>query len=350
MGYCVVKADLKKDKEKILAVWEKNSPGVLSDKFDWIYKNNPIGLAHVWMIRHDPSGEYVGVTAIFSRKFLVNGSLLIGGIAGDLLVNQEHRAAGPAVMLQKNASFAIEEGVVDFIYGFPNKAAEPILKRIGYVPLGDRVRLVKVIKTAFYISKLTGSRYVGMFLGPLVDLALRVASGEVWGPLRKEYICEEVQEFDGRFEQLWKNANVEYPIVGERGREYLQWKFVRSVRAENKILAVFDLGRKNVEGYLIYRHQADSIEIRDLLIASSSRALNVLIACLFCRARYSRVTSINLALLRSRKVHAMLRKFGFIERKDPHRIYLRCSDKVTKLFPAIWDPEQWCLFQSDDDM
>ena len=350
MGYCVIKADLKKDKETILAVWEKNSPGVLSNKFDWIYQNNPTGPAHVWLVRHDPSGEYVGVTAIFCRKFVVNGSLLIGGIAGDLLVSPEHRAAGPALMLQRNASLAIKEGTVDFIYGFPNKAAEPIFKRIGYALLGDRVRLVKVLRTALYISQFTGNRYAGMVLGPLADVALRAASREVWRPPSKDYICEEVREFDGRFEQLWKNANMECPIAGERSREYLQWKFVRTVRAENTILAVFDVGRKNVEGYLIYRHQGDSIEIRDFLIASNSRALNALIACLFCRARSSRVTSIELALLRSSKVHAMLRKFGFMERKDPHHIYLRCSDTVTKLFPAIWDPEQWRLFQSDDDM
>ncbi len=350
MEYCIIKADLKRDRENIFAVWEKNDPGVLKDKFDWIYQDNPAGRAHVWMIRHDPCGEYVGVTAIFCRNFTVNGSLLIGGIAGDLLVNSEHRAAGPALMLQRAASLAIKEGAVDFIYGFPNKAAEPILKRIGYVLLGDRVRLVKVLRTAWYISQLTGSQYSGMFLGPLADLALRVASREVWRLADKEYFCEEVQEFDGRFERLWKDADFECPIVGERSREYLQWKFVGNVRIENKILAVFDAGRQNVEGYLIYRHQGDSIEIRDFLIASNSRALNVLIACLFCRARSSRVTSIELALLRSSKVHAMLRKFGFIERKDPHHIYLRCSDRVTKLFPAIWDPEAWCLFQSDDDM
>ncbi len=278
MGYCVIKADLKRDKENIFAVWEKNDPGVLREKFDWIYQDNPAGSAHVWMIRHDPCGEYVGVTAIFCRKFTVNGSLLIGGIAGDLLVNSEHRAAGPALMLQRAASLAIKEGAVDFIYGFPNKAAEPILKRIGYVLLGKRVRLVKVLRTAWYISQLTGSQYAGMFLGPLADLALRVASRGVWRLADKEYFCEEVQEFDGRFERLWKDADFECPIVGERSREYLQWKFVGNVRVENKILAVFDAGRQNVEGYLIYRHQRDSIEIRDFLIASNSRALNVLIA------------------------------------------------------------------------
>lgn len=350
MSYTVIKADLNKNKNDIRAIWERNYPGALEKKFEWIYESNPAGRSHVWLVRHEDSGEYVGATSLFPREFVINGKTYIAGIAGDLIVNKEHRSLGPAMMLQKAVLSAVKDGTFNFIYGFPNNASEPVFKRVGYQLLGERARLVKILKTAPRISRLPFGRYWGFLVSPVLDLILRLLSFETWHFNDKNFICEEVEDFDERFDLLWENRNFQWDIIGERKTDYLKWKFIQAPHGKNKIMVALDASRRNVKGYIVYRLVEQSLEIRDISFAPDKKASSALMVSFLRHARESGVNSVVIALLENNKVIGRMRHFGFVERKDGQNVFLFYSKETLSAYPFLQNRDNWLLLQSDDDM
>lgn len=349
MSYSIIKADINLNKNDIFNIWERNYPGVLGKKYGWIYENNPAGKAHVWLLKHDGTAEYVGVTALFPRKFLVNGKMLLAGIAGDLVVDKEHRSLGPAIMLQKAVTSAILDGTFNFIYGFPNKASEPVFKRVGYQILGERVRLVKIFKTAPQISRLPFGKYWGFFLSPVLDIILKLSSAETWFFRNKKYTCKEMGDIDERFDRLWDKRDFELNIAGERKTSYLKWKFFSKPHSKNRLFVIFD-SEKYIKGYIIYHWLGKTIEIKDLWFKSDREAFSALISCFLKHAQALNAESVIIALLKNDRFIKMMRRFWFIKRDDEQKIFVLFSKDTLTFYPSIEKKDNWFLLQSDDDM
>ena len=350
MTYSIIEADPTRNREEILHVWENTYPGILGRKYEWIYENNPSGHAQVWLARHEQSGHYIGVAALFSRSFIVNGLHCTAGIAADLLVDEAHRCAGVALMLQRSVVSAAQQGKVDFIYGFPNNASDPIFRRVGYHRLGDKVRFVNVLKTEPYLSTLSGGRYWAPLLGPVIDFSRKILSRKTLFSGANTFVCEQLTDFDQRFDRLFDLAASAFPIVGERRSTYLRWKFIQAPQAANKIWAVLDVRREGVLGYIVHRPIGSSVEVRDFLAIPSPPAAHVLIASFLRHVRSSGATSITLSLLSNPNIFLKFLDFGFVEREPTSPVYLYCSDRIASMFPSVYKSENWLLLQSDDDM
>jgi len=349
MSYSLIKADINLNKNEIFRIWDRNYPGALEKKFKWIYKNNPAGKAHVWLLKHEVSGEFIGITALFPKKFAANGTTLLAGITGDLVVDKEHRSLGPAMMLQKAVISAVQDGTFDFIYGFPNKASEPVFKRAGYQILGERIRLVKILKTAPKLMRLPFGKYWGLLLSPILDAVLRLSSAETWFFLSKKFQCEDIKNIDERFDHLWEKQDFRYNILGERAKSHLKWKFFTKPD-NNRIFIIYDSDKKHIKGYIIYRQLEKTIEIRDFLFTSDKEASSALIAGFLRHARSLKADSVVIAMLRNNKFIQFMKQFGFIERKDEQKIFVLFSDKALTLHPSLKNNADWLLLQSDDDM
>lgn len=350
MSYTIYQANLEKDKDTILKFWRENQPKPLDQKYKWIYENNPAGKAKVWMVKHNESGQCVGIMALFPRKFSVRGRSFQAGIAGDFLVNKKHRVLKPAIMLQRSAISAADKRDVDFIYGFPNNAAEPIIKRVGYRLLSPMTRLVKIIKTAPQLRKLGLNEYWVNLLSPLLDFLLRLISIETWYRGNRGFICEEVKDFDERFDQLWNREKSQFAIAGERTASYLRWRFIEAPHdAENKVFAIFDSQKSVLKGYIVYRYQHNSVQIRDFLFAEDKKAILVLMTSFLRHVRSLSPDSLMINLLENNNIIQKMKRFGFMKRQSDGNVYLYCTDKVWQELTLSGHPDNWLLMQSDDD-
>src|SRR2546428_6826162 len=173
MAYSVHPVDVATDRERILTVWDDPDKAPFGPKFQWIYGDNPAGPAGVWILRDDASGTDVGVSAVFPRLFRWRGRSVRAGIAGDLHVQEGHRRAGPALQLER----AVVQGAwargIEFMYGFPNALAEPVMKRIGFRPLGPRVRYVKILRAEAYLARIGAPAFLARPLAFVLDPILK---------------------------------------------------------------------------------------------------------------------------------------------------------------------------------
>ncbi len=349
MTYSIFQADLQNDKDNILSFWRDNQTDTLDQKYKWIYEDNPAGKANVWLVNLDESGECVGMVSLFHRRFSGSKQSFSAGIAGDYLVNKKHRVLKPALMLQKSIISAVHDGMVDFIYAFPNEAAEAIVKRTGYKLIGSKTRLVKFIKTEPILLKWGLPKMLISLLSPILNFALRFTSVETWFRGSNDFVCEEINEFDERFDQLWEAEKSKFTISGERTAEHLKWRFQGLPHDANKIFAAFDSQKSVLKGYIVYRHQDNAVEIRDLFFASDEKASFTLMNRFLRHVRPLAPDSIEITLLKNNYVDERMRRFGFLKRKSSKNIYLYCFQEVWKDLTLSGEPHNFLLMESDDD-
>lgn len=349
MGYTVYQADLEKDKNSILKFWRENHQRSLEEKYQWIYEENPAGKAKVWMLKHDKSEECVGMTALFSRNFSVKGKGLVAGIAGDFLVNKHHRTMGPAIMLQRNVIVAVDNGHVDFVYGFPNKKAEPIMKRVGYRRIGTLRRFVKIIKSAHQLRKRGFNELWVKILSPLLDIVLILTSIETWYRWRSGFVCEEVNDLDGRFDRMWVNAKSQFTIAGDRTADYLKWKFLDDPDDLNRVYAIFNSDKSCVKGYIVYCFHDNGVEIRDFVFPEDKKATLVLMGSFLRNVRSFAQDSVVVNCLDNSHMIKAMKRFGFMKGKSGRSVYLYCTEDVWNDLPLLRSPDNWMLMKSDED-
>src|SRR3546814_18317780 len=88
-AYTVHEADLERDRELIVGLWRGNlgEDARMARKYDWFYRQCPYGAPLTLLLRHEASGEWVGVASAGPRQ-MVFGGRQIGRASGRGRVGQ----------------------------------------------------------------------------------------------------------------------------------------------------------------------------------------------------------------------------------------------------------------------
>lgn len=346
MSYSVHQADPRVDRESILTLWNENQDKTLDEKYQWFYLDNPGGVAKTWLLKHDDTGEFVGMASLFPRMFLVNGKPASIWVGGDLFIRKDHQLLAPAMMLTRRLKNDSNHAGIDAIYFLPNSRADPVADRAGFTCLGPTIRLVKVFKSTRHLKE-NGLRAT-TFLGPLLDLILRIASYDTWHYVSKQgFKFELLTDVDKRFDDLWNSIANRFSVVGARTSQYLHWKFVDDPDDENLIYAMFSPDKSSLLGYIIFNLERNSIQIRDLLFIDEKTIVNSLIAGFLRHIRKMNVESVYIVQLENRSMEKLFRRFGLVHRKPSRNVYYYAANKT--LAPVLDNAQNWFLLQSDED-
>ena len=349
MAYSVHPVDVATGRQRIADAWGDSDRESFDSKFQWIYRDNPAGQASVWILHDEGSGRDVGLATLFPRLFRIRGRSVLAGIAGDLQVHEGHRQAGPALQLQRAVVQGAWERGIEFMYGFPNTLAEPVIKRIGFRRLGSRTRYVKILRTAPYFSR-HGAAFWGRPLGFIVDQLLR--GRDLWaaGASRRTLASGPLAGFDDRFDALWAEVSGAYTVLGERNAPYLRWRYSAETGNPQGVFGLWDRGSSALRGYVAYRAYGKSFEIRDALAPPDPEIWSALLAAFSVWARGGGAHSLVWTGLQNETLEQLcLRRAGFLRRPDPLHVYAFPGPHLAAADPDFLNTTHWTLFQSDDD-
>ncbi len=251
-----------RDREAALAIWRGNlgEDARMPLKFDWFYTACPFGVPAMKLLRHASGDAAVGIATAGPRRMLVDGREVRAGVLVDLAVVPEHRALGPALMLQ--ASF-LSAGAArfDLLYGFPNPRAAPVFKRSGYAKLGDIVRYARVLRHAGYIARKL-PRGLATIAGALVDVARRL--GDAWrslgnAPLRAAWS----NSVDPRFDTLWASAPATRGLATVRDAAFARWRFDASPLTQTRYLLLADPSDDRLRAWFACRDSGKVLLVSD---------------------------------------------------------------------------------------
>lgn len=352
MAYSTREADLTTDHSVIVSLWTanfENDPNLANRRFAWIYRANPAGPARCWLLQIDESQTVVGVAAVFPRSFVVNGNFVCGGIGGDFSVLTEHRMLMPAMRLQRIATAESKRNGFAFLYGFPAMHSAPVLSRAGYRSIGRRIRLTKPLTVFRYLERLTGKRSLAHLMTPLADALLhfiRYLRRPAGSP---GFRGLPVDDFDDRFDDLWRRVAEHRPVLGERTSAYLRWRFTRSPHREHRIWTLVDHRTGRLGGYVVYHVENGTAVIDDLLCLDTDRTLSELLRTFERACRREGVHGITIIYFGTRTIAETCRRHAYRQIEMEAEALLSIEDS-SPMVNLLTNPDNWWLFTADVDI
>ncbi|NIR60572.1 MAG: GNAT family N-acetyltransferase [Gammaproteobacteria bacterium] len=349
MSYDVVDADLQADRQTLLDFWKAHHATPLDRKFSWIYQANPYGSARVVLLIHRQTERCVGTTALFPRTVYLGDRPLNAAVVGDLLLAPEHRTLGPAIMLQKAAVARVGEGGFDLAYTFPNKAAEPVIKRAGYTRVGTIHRFVRVLRSEPILRRRGWPGPLAAGAGAVADLGLRLVQPRQRDPARDGFRVEPLHEFGAEFEIVWRARRTTFGVTPDHSGVYMDWKFFHDPDARHEALALRYAETDALRACAVYTWEHDSIAVRDLVPGPDPMTCKSLVRALYRFARLNRATSLLMQCLDGSPLADELRRCGFSRARPDRNAYVHVASGIGADARTIIDPAQWLLMKSDED-
>ncbi len=345
MNYSVVGVDLERDKNDILLLWENNFPHLPQERYDWIYQKNPDGKAFSWIALETEKGTSAGTVSLFPRKMRTMGREVWVGIAGDFAVNREHRGSNVAIKLQRAVTASLNQNNFEFIFGISNRKAELVQLRVGYLLLGKIDRWAKLLKTRRYFK---ASALHWLVSKPL-DFIMKIFSKEARYRRRKDYAIQSLNSFDQRFDHLWDKASKQFKIIGQRSKEYLNWRYGKSPHRNHKIFSLVQKDNQEVWGYIVYYLQDKVVFVVDILFLDFNLILESLLSEFILCIRDQEVESISILLFGCPPLAEKLRSFGFHPREKDSSVMIYL-DKNYPCADFILNRNNWLLLEGDRDI
>ena len=348
MPYSITPADLDRDKQEILALWKRNFPNIPEERYDWIYKNNPAGPASCWLLKETRQNKVVGATALFPRRMFCEGKRITAGIAGDFVIDKEHRTLGPALLLQKTTLSNGSKKPFNVLYGFPNKMSELVLLKAGYKILGEVNSLTRPLKSYYYLKRRANLPLITKPISFLVDLGLKISSKERYFK-NSEYEFEALTSFDQRFDTFWNSVTGQIPMIGERTCSYLNWRYIQSPHKKHQVFALILKRNRNITGYIVYNIIDNKTYIDDILSVNLNEALDSLLSGFILYQRAKAIDAISISFIGSKALMEKLKKYSFSLRDNSAKI-IKYSAPGSKDLLDVLDKRKWYLFPGDNDI
>lgn len=342
--YNIQVADLDNDRLSILGLWEEGLGDLhaCSTKYSWFYIDNPVSRGKIYLLKKGEEKIIVGVQGLSPREWYFGGNKEKIGLFADFVVDQNHRTLGPALILMKGV---VEQGNKDYslMYGFPNRKAEPVLKRAGYKKLGDIVRYVKILHSFRYLSERWPS-FIARISSIAVDSLLWISDIAERTKINKKCVGKWENEYDERFEELWNSINKDVYAISMRKKSILNWRFSPN---SGKQYETFTLNRKDnnkLEGYIICYFQNNISFIMDFLASDQKGSVSALLSNFTRELRKRGIDSISLEYLGDPEIINQIQEAGFHQR-DSRSVFYVITDFMSDKIEGL----KWYITAFDED-
>lgn len=314
--YTLHDADPMRHQDVVLSIWRGNLHHTLGGheaKYQWFYLSGPDGPPLLQLMRHEPSGEWVGTCAAGRRRMLLDGREIRGGVIVDFAVSPEHRSLGPALILQGGL---MEAGArqMELLYGFPNPKAVAAIKRGGYQPLGDIVEYTRVLRHARYLARHMPAPLANG-IGTLIDLAVWTWDGacRLLSPRLHATWSECADE---RMDRVWQRSQRGDGLVMVRDTAYARWRFDEAPQGKTRYLIVSDPKEGAPLAWFATRSDAGVLRVRDFWSENGIRGVSrACVNALLWAARATGHVAVTSEIAAPRPSLAGWRACGFLERE-----------------------------------
>jgi len=277
----------------------------------WHFLENPhVSLDNVplWIVR---SGDHVvGQMATILVKLKVGDVEKLALWIIDFFICAEYRGRGLGKRLMQVARENYCKTMIALGY---NKDSEAVLRSHKWVSLGNinRHHLMLFPGNAKEIARLGPVRHLANLIYAPLRPSLSKLSLPADGALR------EVTQFDSSFDELWRDASVQWPCAVVRSSRFLEWQFMKQPGKKFEVLGYYENDR--LMGYIVlYFRKAEQGEvsnkaaISDLCYSArnSQEVIESLLKGALRLALERRVGGLVIDVLDPR-VEQKLRQFGF---------------------------------------
>ncbi len=284
-------------------------------RWRWRYRANPTGPGVIGLAWHgDVLVAHYGASLVDLR---VHGRDWQGGLVGGLMVHPDYRGYGLIAKSGRMTHARMAELGMPVAWGFPNSLSHRrVVKDLSFVDMHE----------------------VPMFrLSMEAVAALPIPSGNI----------VELEGFDRRFDNLWKQVRDDYPVITRRDRERLQWRYVRNPSERYRILAFVD--GEDMLGYVVFKRYRQELQAIDILTVRDVEVGMQLISQMAQVARGESASALSLWLNMSHPLHWALEELGF-GNGEPITYFTARILRPELPQDVAYDYRNWYLTMGDSDV
>jgi hypothetical protein len=304
-------ASLESAKSDLIPLFKRHlSADFDEQRFDWLYKGNPVGPARAWLAHDAECGTIVGAAAAFPRRFWFDGQRKTGWVLGDFCLVEGHRSLGPALQLQR-ACLGANEAPCDFCYDFPSRAMMAVYKRLGTGQTSALVRWAKPIRIEERLQPFVRSKHLAKALGGIGNVILKTR-----GWKGKSAACEIARQ-EGpcgeEFTVLDRELGSKGGVRAEKTAEFLNWRFLGRSNPAHEIFTARREG--SFIGYVVLRNEREDARIVDFASLEGPDVIAALLDAAVNRLRECGAKTANLAAADSHPCSKVFEQAGFSRRE-----------------------------------
>lgn len=344
MGIVVRPADLSKDRDLIIGILHRYlTPSSDYARFDWLYKDNPYGLARTWIATDTDTQVVIGVASAFPRWMYVGGREELGWVLGDFCVSDHYRSLGPALQLQRTCLAEVGTRAAGFCYDFPSLGMMAIYKRLGISPVGHLLRLTRILRVDRKVKEIVKVAMVARGLSLVGNLLLKLQNHQLKD---NGVMTVSLQHGDcgEEFSALARQIGDRYGACVQRTAGYLNWRYLHNPLAFYEILTARVQGA--LVAYAVFTQTGEDGLVTDLFGTSDPTVMRSLISNIVMLLQRRGAIAVNITLIESHPWVKTLQSIGFRARETkPIVLYTPTSATHSNTVAET----NWLLMQGDRD-
>ena len=320
-----------------------------SARYDWLYLNNPHGLATGWKVVDDESHEVVGFTVALPREMSVQGKRVIAWNCADFSIDTKYRTLGVAAKLRRVARNAVDAGQYPFLYAHPNERMLAVHRRVGHTVIGLAHRYARVLNARGKIEPHINNVPISKLIATPINVILNALDRRHRFGRRYDIEIHNQLRYTEEFTEFYNRLEKNYPVWGIRDATYLNWRYYHNPIYQVETAIARKQGR--MVAYIIYRLKDDEQSVVIIDIVTSERpAIREMVAYMFLHLR-KRLNwgTIWIGLPEWNPYLPIFKRLGFFKREDStSSIVVHVSPNVC-LKASVLSPLSWFMTLGDRD-
>ena len=346
MAIVIRDADINVDRRLLIDTIYKNLTTRSDDRrFEWLYLNNPFGIAKAWIAFDQDEDIVIGIAAAFPRLVQVYGENIVCWNLGDFAISESFRSLGPAILLQRACLLPIAEGKIPFSYDHPSVGMTAVYERIGVPPTGKVIRFAKPIKIDNKIKRYVGEGILARGFSSIGNriLEFRDRSRTV---VRGYDISLHQGRFGDEFSQLDLRVACSFKVSGRRTAEYLNWRYLDNPLYKYEVITV-RYGEKLL-AYAVFTQINQDAMLTDIFGEQNPEVVEILLVKIIEILRQRRILTLSIPLLEFNPLIPFVKRVGFYPRESSHVVFY--TQQNGRLDGVITECKNWFLTYGDRDI
>ncbi|SDK14298.1 GNAT family N-acetyltransferase [Sediminibacillus albus] len=216
----------------------------------WKYKQHP-QQENPWILVCEQKDRIIGHIALWVNEVYINGAKKKAGMRIDTMVDPDARGKGVYQQLNQAMLKEAKRADIALLYGFPApKARELLLAHTGAQQVGWMPRYIYITNPiAVAASWMNVLRPLKPF-GAIYRLVLPKRNSQ---QLPQSWKIEHISECDDRFTQLAEQTANTRPVMANRDKKYLNWRYHQHPDNDYTMLAIS--GNDGLLGYIVTKQE-----------------------------------------------------------------------------------------------
>ena len=229
----IIKFYEESDFKELMNLYEIVFPGFMSKEL-WLWKNmkNPFG-PFITIVIKDRE-KIIAAYSVSPREFFIKGKVIPCVLSLDTMTHPNYQKIGISTFLAKLTYEYAKLNGFYFVYGFPNNNSIYMFeKKLDWINFGQSELLIKNIS------------------GKIKQI-----------DILKKYSVHEIRNFNNEYENFWEKNCRNLPIIINKKKDYLNWRYVEHPFVKYRIFLVKLIKTREIVSYFVLKTYTDKNEIR----------------------------------------------------------------------------------------